>query len=255
MAIHPISLGKTPDKVAELVLRDDLSGKRVLDLGAGKGYMCQRIAEGLTARGLNPADILRASDLSPGNFELPGIVCDYGDFNRGLPYPDAHFDVVCLVEVLEHIENQFECIREIRRILKPGGTLYLSTPNILNMNSRIRYFTSGQYSLFSVLPHRGAIDMASAHGHVNPISFVHLSHILKRNGFAGMRLHVDRLKTSAVAWAVLFYPLIRLWAHFIFAKLRKSDPKATAENEDVIGKINSFPMLTSRTLIVEAKSL
>ena len=49
-------------------------------------------------------------------------------------YKDKSFDVVTATEVIEHLENPRLFLRDINRVLKPGGLCVLSTPNILNLN-------------------------------------------------------------------------------------------------------------------------
>ena len=51
------------------------------------------------------------------------------DITHGLPFNNKVFDVVFMLEVLEHVENPSLCLREIRRVLKPQGQLILSVPN------------------------------------------------------------------------------------------------------------------------------
>ncbi|MBX3169828.1 MAG: methyltransferase domain-containing protein [Candidatus Eremiobacteraeota bacterium] len=46
-----------------------------------------------------------------------------------LPFPDASFDVVFATEVIEHVLDPQRWLREVMRVLKPGGRLQLSTPN------------------------------------------------------------------------------------------------------------------------------
>lgn len=55
-------------------------------------------------------------------------VCDA----RNLPFPDGTFDFVVCTEVLEHVEGWEKAFGELRRVLKPGGVLALSVPNILS---------------------------------------------------------------------------------------------------------------------------
>ncbi|MEK7519656.1 MAG: class I SAM-dependent methyltransferase [Patescibacteria group bacterium] len=51
-----------------------------------------------------------------------------GDVNGALPLPDNHFDIVFSTAVLEHLENYTLALKEMHRVLKPGGYLLLTTP-------------------------------------------------------------------------------------------------------------------------------
>lgn len=85
-----------------------------------------------------------ALDYSNEFMELNHIEVDVVDLNQGaLPYPDTHFDLVTFTEVAEHLENYRAIVREIYRILKPGGVVIITTPNVLNMKSRMRFLTTG----------------------------------------------------------------------------------------------------------------
>jgi SAM-dependent methyltransferase len=48
-----------------------------------------------------------------------------------LPFPDAVFDLVLSQEVLEHVRDPFQAVREMKRVLKDGGILYLQVPFII----------------------------------------------------------------------------------------------------------------------------
>lgn len=63
--------------------------------------------------------------------------CELVDDTVKLKYPDNHFDVVSLWYVIEHLRNPREVIREIYRVLKPGGILLLAQQDFSSMQARI----------------------------------------------------------------------------------------------------------------------
>ena len=60
------------------------------------------------------------------------------DLNEGVPFPDGSFDLVVILEVLEHVVRAEHALGEIWRVLVPGGRLLLSTPNHAFYKSRVR---------------------------------------------------------------------------------------------------------------------
>ena len=60
---------------------------------------------------------------------------------KKLPYEDDHFDLVIFSEVLEHLyESPIQILKELYRILKPEGALILTTPNVMKLENKIKYF-------------------------------------------------------------------------------------------------------------------
>ena len=59
---------------------------------------------------------------------LPGIMLNNANIYT-LPYPDNTFDAVILSEILEHIDRDVDGLREIYRVLKPGGVVAITVPN------------------------------------------------------------------------------------------------------------------------------
>jgi 2-polyprenyl-3-methyl-5-hydroxy-6-metoxy-1,4-benzoquinol methylase len=135
--IRPISHRSTNDKVFRLVSPLLKPGVRVADVGAGEGFFSQLLGEHVRGKlGLQPNDLITASDIFPEYYRYPAIKCEKILPDGRLPYPDASIDIACSLEVVEHVEDQFAFARELYRILKPGGLAIISTPNVLNMNSR-----------------------------------------------------------------------------------------------------------------------
>jgi SAM-dependent methyltransferase len=249
--IRRLSHASTNDTVLALVTSGDLRGRRVLDVGAGEGYFSQLLGEHLKAGGLQPAAVLRACDLFPAMFRYPDVPCDAIDAAGRLPYDDARFDIVCAVEVVEHLQDQFHFARELYRVTRPGGRTLITTPNLLNVNSRLRYLTSGFWLLFDPLS-LSSHDPVHTAGHIHPVTFYYLAYLFRRAGFRDVRLHVDRRKRSAAALAVLLAPLFWWGRWRLAARLRRKQPAVYAENAALLAAQNSWALLTSRSVVLEA---
>lgn len=131
-------------------LLGDTSGEHCLDIGADNGV----ISLLLRKRGGD----WTSADLEPGTVEaiqsmVGGEV--YQIDSGATPFPDASFDTVVIVDFLEHIEDDLGFVREVRRILKPGGRLIVNVPH------------EKPRSIINRIRHR--IGLTDAwHGHLRP---------------------------------------------------------------------------------------
>lgn len=251
MEIQSYSLPLTNQKVLELVCSKDIGTQKILDMGAGEGYFCKLLGEHIVRNyGKEPSSILKACDLFPETFRYDKVQCDRIDANFNLPYEDGKFDTVTCIEVIEHIEDQFSLIREIFRIVKPGGRVIMTTPNILNINSRIQFFYSGFWLLFSPLPifSKNPVDLG---GHIHPVTCYYLSYIFHQVGFEKVNVSYDRMKRSAKFWALMFMVPIKIAFGVFRYGLRRKNATLYEENRELIDHINSKEMLVSRTIILE----
>lgn len=111
----------------------------LLDLGCGDGRLVpqwQSVAGGLAfGLELSPEAVAKAQEM------YPSVVYTEGDATK-TPYDDAQFDIIVCQEVLEHVEEQEQLIKECNRILKEGGYLILTTPNKFYFDRR----NGGNYS-------------------------------------------------------------------------------------------------------------
>ena len=113
----------------------------VLDLGSGEGEH----ANILKNMGF---DVVTAG-IDNREFKYPDLIkFTFCDLSNAAPFKNASFDYVLFLEILEHIRNPYFAIREISRVLKPEGLLFLSTPNILNITSRLRFLFEGSFDFF-----------------------------------------------------------------------------------------------------------
>ena len=100
-------------------------GERLLDLGCGEGHFGAAASEaGAEVLAVDVAEeaLRRASSLHPG-LDVR-LIDGEGDWELG----DAGFDVVWAGEVIEHVADTASWLSELRRVLRPGGRLLLSTP-------------------------------------------------------------------------------------------------------------------------------
>jgi len=253
IAPAPISHTATNDRLLELVspmLRD---GARVVDVGAGEGYFSQLLGERVrSTRGVEPSEVIRACDLYPEFFRYPDVPCDPIDAAGVFPYDDASFDVAVSVEVVEHLQDQFHFMRELFRVVRPGGHAFVSTPNLLNIISRLRYLHSGFWLLFDPLP-LSSHDPRHTSGHIHPITAYYLAYLFARAGFTDLRIHFDRHKRSAAALAALTWPMRALPNALFDRRLQRKQPLSWRENRHLIESLNSWGMLTARSIIVEGR--
>jgi 2-polyprenyl-3-methyl-5-hydroxy-6-metoxy-1,4-benzoquinol methylase len=100
------------------------SGK-VLDLGCGTGYGSTFFKSPVQYLGLD-ADA-ESIEWARAHYSMPNILFRNGSA-APLDLPSSSVDAIVCFEVLEHVENQRIMVDEMRRVLRPGGTLFLSTP-------------------------------------------------------------------------------------------------------------------------------
>jgi 2-polyprenyl-3-methyl-5-hydroxy-6-metoxy-1,4-benzoquinol methylase len=117
----------------EFVVRE--SGKKVLDVGCGYGYgskMLHDSGRDVTSIDVSPEAIEYARKKYPG----PNYIVTDGNT---LPFDDGTFDSVVAFEVLEHMPDPERFVPEARRVLKPGGTLFISTPNPRHLINAVKH--------------------------------------------------------------------------------------------------------------------
>lgn len=104
-------------------------GKTVLDVGCGGGFLTEAFAkDGHNVVGIDPSanSIAAARE----HAALSGLSIDYRvGSGECLPFPDSSFDIVSCCDVLEHVHDPNQVIREISRTLKTGGVFLYDTVN------------------------------------------------------------------------------------------------------------------------------
>lgn len=95
----------------------------LLDIGCSLGYTLQ------AARMLGPRAVgVDTSAVAVEHCRSLGFECAVGSLDR-LPFEDGRFSVITMKHVLEHTMDPRSALREVRRVLRPGGALFIAVPN------------------------------------------------------------------------------------------------------------------------------
>ena len=126
-----------------------------------------------------------------------------------------------------------------------------STPNVLNLRSRLRYLSSGFYNLFGPLA-ADKSDIHTTRGHINPVSWFYLSHALLSAGFCDLKVTVDKYqRRSLLAFPFLIVPL-RSASWIVYHHDKNTYETLDERNAWAVRAMNSPKLLLGRTLIVTA---
>jgi SAM-dependent methyltransferase len=206
---------------AVTVLLADISaeGKTLLDVSCKEGD----VLRSLQSYGF----ILRGTNFEPSGPGLNGIPIDYGvDLLNRLPYEDASFDVILLVEVIEHLENHRVALGELSRVLKPNGVLILTTPNIMRLNSRLHFFWSGYHKTKRrFIPFDTPLEQAHRF-HNYPIDLPILYYLCKQNSLELERIEKSKVKAySRILFALFGLPVMAYTWYTLFLREKNSTQK------------------------------
>lgn len=246
------SLGTTNHFVLNKIKESGKLSLPFLDLGAGSGFFTRLISKEREALGLKPGEGVSACDISGSTFKADGVTLKECDVNLGLPYEDAVFDTVVAIEVFEHTRAPYDVIAEVYRVLKPGGLLIFSVPNVGHAPSRVKFLLSGHYHMFpspSIKPENGGRIC----GHIAPLPFQYWHYGLRRAGFKDISLSPDRAKRSASLFAGLLWPGNKLGTALHTGRIARREPELAAETDAIAREANSWTALTSRSLVFVAR--
>jgi 2-polyprenyl-3-methyl-5-hydroxy-6-metoxy-1,4-benzoquinol methylase len=140
-------------------------GAEVIDVGAGQGAFSLRMSDA----GIK----VLAIDVNKDDFKASGIDYRAVDFNKSYEI-DAlkldlfgKFDASIGMEVIEHVENPWDYIRLLKGFVKPGGLVFITTPNIESTYSKLDFLFSSKHAHFRIGDYHGS-------GHINPLTELEL---------------------------------------------------------------------------------
>jgi len=126
--------------VARALRRRGIAGGWLLDVGCGVGDLVEAI-EGMFDR-YTGADVVEYPGFSGNEFLMVDPV------TGRVPLADGSVDVAAAVETIEHLENPRSLMRELGRLVRPGGWVVVTTPNQLSLMNLLSLWTKGTHVQF-----------------------------------------------------------------------------------------------------------
>ena len=211
----------------------------ILDVPAGEGAFAARC-------------VAAGRDVTAGDCEplcrVPGVEFERLDMNEPLPFADHGFDAAVSIDGIEHLERPFDFVQQCRRIVRPGGWLVISTPNISSLRSRWRWMLTGFHNKC-----KSPLDETRPNPlhHVNMLDFPKLRYMLHREGFLIRHVMTNRIKP--VAWPyVLAAPISWLATGWVFHS-EEHDAAQRRRNAEILRQLHAPSVLLGETLIVMAQ--
>lgn len=170
----------THDSVIKLIKEYFPNSVRIVDLAAGEGAFSVRLSElGHKVVAVDAfADNWKAKDIELNIQNLDS------EFAAQMVSEDNKFDAVVAIEIVEHLENPFRFVRECAKLLRPGGLLFLTSPNVESVFSRLLFLYTGRLSSFA------AYETVRP-AHITPIFRWKLDMLLDEAGFQEIREEFD----------------------------------------------------------------
>ena len=204
----------------------DFDGKKIFDLGCSNGtvsYFLKKNGGQWTHADLDLANVITAKKILGENVL---------QFSEGrLPFGDKQFDMVIALDVLEHLDDDVAMVREIRRVLKPNGTVIVSTP-----------ISGGTFILNRLKEKMGLTPEIYGHKREG-YSLAQLSELLEDNGF-----DVSHASTYSKFFVEFFEVLLNI-GYTKINRVKASELRSGAispSSEDDIKKFNLLFFIYSK---------
>jgi SAM-dependent methyltransferase len=161
------------------------TNRDVLDLGCLDGTVgALFVAQGNRVSGID------ASRTAIERARERGLDARLGNLDDALPFADAAFDVAFAGEIVEHVFEIDPMLSEVYRVLRPGGTLIVTTPNLAALGRRLLLLVNRN-------PHIEISFTGNAAGHIRYFIRSTLESLLTGHGFAVRRFTSDVVNLNA----------------------------------------------------------
>jgi len=215
------------------------SSSLALDLSAGDGLSSRLLAE----RGWRVVS-------TEYRTRKPGWVAV--NLNHDLPFRPASFDLVTMLEVIEHLADIPHALGEIARVMRPGAVAIITTPNRLNVSSRIHYLLSGYYKgRRAPLAYRYRVA-DGRNWHVMGLNDLHW--IAWGAGLRMEALGRSRRKLRSRIFAPILWPLIAGFSWMLYGRGAK-EPAQRRINRELWGFMTSASLLMDENIIMRFRKV
>lgn len=216
-----------------------------------------RVVEGILAQLGKKSDSLL--DMPAGNglfadkMREKGFEVTCGDINqeRGdyvhvnmeqpLPFRSESFDFVTCMEGVEHVINPSSLIAELSRVVRKGGHVVITMPNVQNVYSRLSFLFTGTFYQFDPDFTRHPRGRLVDRGHISPLSYLQMNYVFVEHGLKPVIIDGNKWKKKALLPLYLPIALINL----MFYKIKSRSGVV----ETPYRLMSSFDYLFSRSLI------
>jgi SAM-dependent methyltransferase len=227
---------------------NQLRSKKVCDLSAGRGYIARLFEE-------VGAD-LSAYDLFPGQNRFLKTSVQKIDLQQKFPIDSASMELAICCETIEHLPNQYFLFQETARILKPGGTFILTTPNSSSLRSRFSQFMMESEHYGAPAPNELNAFTSWDGTNEGYFSKLFISGVLRLRTLAALnqltlkKIHPTK-RSSTSAFLLFWYPVL----YYINRKAMKKQINQDPTNENTYRTIfqlnTSMDVLLGKHLIME----
>jgi ubiquinone/menaquinone biosynthesis C-methylase UbiE len=205
---------------------------KILDLGCGNGSFALQLADCAGTKDVWGVDFLEDLCKSAREFDI-NTLCS--DLNECLPFGDETFDVIHANQVIEHLAGTDTFVREIYRVLVPGGYAIISTPNLSGLHNIVSLIlgmqpfsahASNEIILGNTLdPKHGLPHEYSGAYHLRTFSPMGLKELFEYHGFEVEQLLAVGFYPFSGRMATLLNKVDRTHSVYITMKARKSREK------------------------------
>lgn len=234
---------KRVQKLVIDLLKQEEPGK-LLDIPCGSGQLSKYLEEA-------GFDVYRA-DINPDVVEVGAEKFVKADLNGVIGFSSDAFDYCICIEGIEHTFNPNNVVKELSRVLKAGGILYLSTPNVCRLKNRIHYFFTGINDVLEPAPL--PVEVPHNFGlHVTSVPLPQLDYFFRKHGLEIQQVYAARYKSKSKLVSTLLRPFLR-------AKMKKAYRQCRDKNARIVTErlekfMLSDEILSGEGMIIKAKKL